>query len=263
MLTPQNVLRVVLSTVAGVLLAGCVATQSPVIKRSSGETVPIKLIVHSLPKPSTAPTVIVGHGSGGVAPMHVSLASTLNEWGYNAVVVDHYTLRGISRHTGVAVHGARGEDRAQDFIEAGRWIQQQDWHKGKVAVVGFSQGGGGVLALVNDRVLRNLDYISDSRPNPISLAAAFYPSCAITSPPLQPSMPTQIHLAEKDDLAYISACGFGARSPYEIHLYKGATHSFDENLPSGAILRFTHRYDPSVTKESRLHLRRFLDANMR
>ncbi len=47
------------------------------------------------------------------------------------------------------------------------------------------------------------------------------------------------------------------------HLYKGATHSFDENLPSGAILRFTHRYDPSVTKESRVHLRRFLDANMR
>lgn len=64
--------------------------------------------------------------------MHRDMASTLNSWGYNAVVVDHYTLRGIAApHTGVAVHGARGEDRALDFIETGRWVQQQSWHQGK------------------------------------------------------------------------------------------------------------------------------------
>jgi len=259
----KTTLRLLLSATVVALLSGCVATQSPVIKRSSGETLPITLTVNSLQKPTTAPTVIIGHGSGGVAAVHTTLASTLNAWGYNAVVIDHYTLRGISRHTGVAVHGARGEDRAMDFIEVGRWIQQQDWHQGKIAVVGFSQGGGGVLALVNERVLRNLDYISDDRPNPISVAAAFYPSCTITSPALQPSMPTQVHLAEKDDLAFVSACGFGANTPYQVHLYKGATHSFDESFPPGAVLRFTHRYDPSVTQESRLYLRRFLDTHMR
>lgn len=244
-------------------LVGCVATQSPVIKRATGEALPIKLEVRSLPKPAAAPTVIIGHGSAGVSPMHLSLASTLNEWGYNAVVIDHYTLRGISRHTGVAVRGALGEDRALDFIETGRWIHHQHWHKGKIAVIGFSQGGGGVLALVNDRELRKLNYVSDDHPNPISVASAFYPSCAITPPPREPSMPTQVHLAEKDDLAYVSSCGFRDYSPYQIHLYKGATHSFDESIPAGAILKFTHRYDPGVTRESRQHLRRFLEANLR
>ena len=244
-------------------LAGCLATQSPVIKRSTGETVPIKLEVHTLSKPAQSPTVIVAHGSGGVSEMHRSMASTLNKWGYNAVVIDHYTLRGITRHTGMAVQGARGEDRALDFIEAGRWVQQQDWHKGKIAVVGFSQGGGGVMALVNDLTLRSRNYISEANPNPISVASAFYPSCGITSPPRQPSMPTQVHLAEKDDLAFIFLCGFRADSPYQVHLYKGATHSFDENFPSGAILKFTHRYDSKVTNESRLNLRNFLDTNLR
>jgi dienelactone hydrolase len=251
------------SLISCISLAGCLATQSPVIKRSTGETVPIKLEVHTLPKPAQSPTVIVAHGSGGVSEMHRSMTSTLNKWGYNAVVIDHYTLRGITRHTGMAVQGARGEDRALDFIEAGRWIQQQDWHKGKIAVVGFSQGGGGVMALVNERVMRNLNYISDTQPNPIAVASAFYPSCGITPPPREPSMPTQVHLAEKDDLALIIFCSFRADSPFQIHLYKGATHSFDENLPPGAILKFTHRYDAKVTNESRLNLRRFLDANMR
>jgi dienelactone hydrolase len=253
-----------ISVVALVLAAaGCVATQSPLIKRPSGEAVPIRLDAYPLGKSGPAPTVIVAHGSGGVSAMHRAMASTLNDWGYNAVVIDHYTLRGISApHAGVALHGARGEDRALDFIEAAHWIRQQDWHRGKIAVVGFSQGGGGVLALVNDRILRNLDYVTESRPNPISVAVAFYPSCAITSPPMQPSMPTQVHLAEKDDLAYISACGFGRNSPYEVHLYQGATHSFDENIPTQAVLRFTHRYSHAATQESRVNLRRFLDANM-
>lgn len=246
------------------VLSGCLATPSPTIQRSSGETVPIRLEVKLYSETVSAPTVIIGHGSGGISVMHRDMASTLNSWGYNAVVVDHYTLRGIAApHTGVAVHGARGEDRALDFIETGRWVQQQSWHQGKIAVVGFSQGGGGVLALVNDRILRNLNYISDSHPNPIAAAAAFYPSCAITSPPRQPSMPTQIHLAEKDDLAFISACGFGANTPFEIHLYKEATHSFDESFHVNVRLRFTHRFDPAVTRQSRQHLRQFLDTHLR
>lgn len=244
--------------------AGCVATQSPVIKRPSGETVPIRLDAHPLGKSGPVPTVIVAHGSGGVSAMHRAMASTLNDWGYNAVVIDHYTLRGISApHAGVALHGARGEDRALDFIEAAHWIKRQDWHKGKIAVVGFSQGGGGVLALVNERTLKNLGYVTEARPNPISVAVAFYPSCAITPPPMQPSMPTQIHLAENDDLAYVSACGFGRNTPYQIHLYQGATHSFDENISAQAMLRFTHRYSQAATQESRVNLRRFLDANIR
>ena len=245
------------------LLSGCVATQSPLIKDVSGQPLPIKLEVLALSKPEKAPTVIVGHGSGGLQAMHRQMANTLNSWGYNAVVIDHYSLRGIGAHTGTSVAGARGEDRALDFIETGRWIEQQPWHRGKIAVVGFSQGGGGVLALVNDRALRNREYVSDSRPNPISVAAAFYPSCFLNPPPFPPSMPTQVHLAEMDDLARISYCGLDKDSPYQVHLYKEATHSFDESLPAGIRLSFTHRYSPRATQESRDNLKRFLDQHLR
>lgn len=158
-------------------LSGHLAAQSPTITRSSGEVLPIRLELRTLGRGEKAPTVIVGHGSGGLAAMHREMGSTLNSWGYNAVVIDHYSLRGIAVHTGKVVLGARGEDRALDFIETGRWIAQQPWHEGKIAVVGFSQGGGGVLTLVNDRNMRNLDYVSDAQPNPISVASAFYPSC--------------------------------------------------------------------------------------
>ncbi len=249
-------------------LAGCLATQSPVIKRSSGEALPVRLEVHPVGKSEKepavkAPTVIVGHGSAGVAAVHREMASTLNRWGYNAVVIDHYTLRGISIHTGRLAPGATGEDRALDFIETGRWIEQQPWHQGKIAVVGFSQGGGGVLALVNDTNMRNRGYVSDARPNPISVASAFYPSCFFSPPPVKPSMPTQVHLAEMDDLARVSYCGLGNDAPYRIHLYKGATHSFDESLSAAIRLSFTHRYDPRATRESRENLKRFLDEQLR
>lgn len=244
-------------------VAGFVLAQSPTIKRSSGEVVPIRLEVRPLSKTETAPTVIVGHGSAGVAAMHREMASTLNSWGYNAVVVDHYVLRGIAIHTGKLVPGATGEDRALDFIETGRWIEQQPWHKGKIAVVGFSQGGGGVLALVDDRNMRNRSYVSEAQPNPISVASAFYPSCFYSPPPAKPSMPTQVHLAEMDDLARISFCGLGDGSPYRVHLYKGATHSFDESLPPFVRLNFTQRYDSRATRESRENLRKFLDEHLR
>ncbi len=242
---------------------GCAGAQSPTLKRVSGEVLPIRLEVRLWSKAEQAPTVIVGHGSAGVAAMHREMASTLNSWGYNAVVIDHYTLRGIGMHTGRSVPGATGEDRALDFIETGRWIEQQPWHKGKIAVVGFSQGGGGVLALVNDRSMRNRDYVSDAQPNPISVASAFYPSCFFSPPPAKPSMPTQVHLAEMDDLARVSYCGLGDDSPYRVHLYKGATHSFDESLSPFARPSFTQRYDARATRESRENLKKFLDEHLR
>jgi dienelactone hydrolase len=172
-------------------------------------------------------------------------------------------LRGISRHTGTALHGVRGEDRALDNIETARWVQKQPWHAGKIALVGFSQGGAGVLSMIDERIMRNLEYISDSEPNPISVAVAFYPACTISSVPSKPAMPTQIHLAEKDDLAFISACHFHTDHTYEVHTYKNATHSFDEYIAAGAVLKFTHRYDSQVTSESRKNLRRFLDEKMK
>lgn len=253
----------VVCVLTSLVLSGCIATTSPTLQRASGEILPVKLEVSLNINKVRAPTVLIAHGANGVGENNKELAKVLNDWGYNTVIIDHYTLRGISPHTGNAVNGLMGPYRALDFIESARWVLKQEWHQGKVAVVGFSQGGAGVLTLINDRTMRNLDYISDQNPNPISVAVAYYPSCALSPVPSQPSMPTQIHLAENDDLDFITACHFQTGNPYEVHIYKGATHSFDARISQGARLVFTHRYDAKSTNESRDNLKRFLDFKMR
>lgn len=255
-------LSTILLSITLSLLTGCEATTDG-LKRVSGELLPVRLQASPISEKSKASTVLIAHGSGGVSNGNRLLAKELNKWGYNSVIVDHYLLRGISVHTGVALHGVRGEDRALDAIEAARWVQSQNWHQGKIALVGFSQGGAGVLSLIDERAMKNLGYISGSSPNPISVAAAFYPACAMSSVPTNPAMPTQIHLAEKDDLAFISSCHFHANHTYEIHTYKNATHSFDENIPASVRLKFTHRYDDLVTDQSRRNLKEFLAKNMK
>jgi dienelactone hydrolase len=167
--------------------------------------------------------VLIGHGAGGVTAAPKELASTVNKWGYNAVIIDHYTLRGITRHNGVEVQGATGKDRARDFIDAANWVSKQEWHQGKIAVVGFSQGGGGVLTLVDEKKMREQGFVTDKNPNPISAASAFYPSCYFNPVPREPSMPTQVHLAGEDDLARISFCYSHDRNLDNIHTYEKAT----------------------------------------
>lgn len=94
--------------------------------------------------------MLLAHGSDGVSGHHRRWAINVRDWGYNAVIIDHYTLRGIKRHTGVFLTGVMGHDRALDMIGVASWVKSQSWHQGKIAVIGFSQGGGGVLALMDN-----------------------------------------------------------------------------------------------------------------
>lgn len=243
------------------VLSGCTATV--VIKQSDSEASSFRVESSPADKNKKSPTVLIGHGSGGVTAAPRELVSLVNSWGYNAVIIDHYTLRGISRHTGREVQGATGKDRARDFIDAGRWVNKQDWHQGKIAVVGFSQGGGGVLTLVDEKKMREYEFVTDKKSNPISAASAFYPSCYFNPVPKSPSMPTQIHLAGADDLARPSFCYFHSRESYEIHTYENATHSFDEYIHSSVQLSFTHKFDRKITLESRNRLKLFLDAHLK
>jgi dienelactone hydrolase len=243
------------------ILTGCLATTVDGITTSSGEKIPVRIESSLADKTKKMPTVLIAHGSAGVTNSNRSLSPVINQWGYNAVIVDHYSLRGITSHTGREVAGATGTDRAKDLIETAKWVEKQPWHQGKIAVVGFSRGGGAVLTLVNERLMNNIGY--EKKDIPISSASAFYPSCYYNPVPDKPYIPTQVQLAEKDDLAYISFCNFPRENPYEVFVHKNATHSFDENIPASARLIFTHRYDNSSTKKSRELLREFLDKNLK
>lgn len=257
--------KLIIIMLAPLLISGCLSTiKVSGLPSSSGGTRDIILEASRADKNSKAPTVLLAHGSGGVTHNNRDLSLILNRWGYNSVIIDHYTLRGIARHTGRQVAGARGEDRAIDIIEAARWVEKQEWHFGKIAVVGFSQGGGAVLTLIDDQRMRSLGAVSDAKPIPISASIAYYPSCAFNPVPRNPSMPTQVHLAEEDDLARPVWCNFAyTHENYAVHRYAGATHSFDENIPPGAVLAFTHRVDRKSTNLSREKVKEFLDKNLK
>lgn len=231
------------------LLVGCATPVDTPFKSNNGSSLPVQVELFLSNTDQPKPTVVIAHGSGGVKPSQRVWASLVQSWGYNAVVIDHYTLRGIGDHTGRTVAGANPWDRAQDMNAVANWIKQQSWHQGKLAVVGFSQGGAGVFSLVSGK-------------SPYAAAITFYPACAINAPPRSPQIPTQVHLAERDDLAYIRYCTPAlSNNRYESYIYKNATHVFDVNMR--VTTPFTHRYDPVSAKESQQRSREFLDQHLR
>lgn len=235
---------------------------SEILKNSDGTETKLKVTYQIASDTNAQPTVILAHGSAGVSANHYWWADVINKWGYNTVIVDHYTLRGISRHTGRPVDGARMRDRAKDFADVVVWLEAQPWHKGKISIVGYSQGGGGVMAFVSTELMHEIGVLPSVSLNQVVAAVAFYPSCLFRKPPAQPRIPVLVYLGGKDDLAKPEYCGEMSDPLYTVKMFPDATHSFDENLPF-AVTAFTQRYNSSAVDESREIMKKFLDAHMR
>jgi dienelactone hydrolase len=146
------------------------------------------------------------------------------------------------------------------MVQAGYWISKQPWHKGNMVVIGFSQGGGGVLALVAKQ--EDVEYfkvVKKGQKIPFAGVIAFYPACSLSPPPIKPTVPTLVHLASDDTLALLGFCTPLDDPMYEVHKYIGATHAFDVSIPSTVRLNFLHQYDPVVAKDSQENTKKFLD----
>ena len=83
---------------------------------------------------NTNQTVLVSHGSGCLEQQSHNWAKQLNEWGYNAVVIDHCTTRGIKRYTqsgdGPPLD-LQPRDKALDYILIAKWLEEQAGTKEK------------------------------------------------------------------------------------------------------------------------------------
>jgi len=254
--------RSITLTIGALMLSGCLQTTTQ-LTNASGRPVPVDVSVLVADQTKPRPTVLIAHGSDGLQPYYRELATQVAGWGYNAVLIDHYSRRGIGIHTGRIVEGARGFERARDMLDAARWVRSQHWHSGGIGVIGVSQGGAGVFALVNSLMMDAMDVHPRSERLPFSAAVALYPGCLITPPPTIPTIPTMMHLAEDDDLARIVHCVPRNDPSYTVHVYPGVTHSFDNALIAGLRLSFTHRYDPAATALSRQRTREFLSQHLK
>ncbi len=212
------------SMLLAVILSGCVATTQK-LKNADGTDSAVQVTVTKADEKKAAPTVLIGHGSGGVGANIHQWASTVKGWGYNAVVIDHYTLRGITSHAKRMVAGAGPKDRARDFADVAEWVQKQPWHKGKMVIMGFSHGGTGVLAYVNAPAMRRMGLWEGDKKDPVAAVVSFYPACYWEAPPDKPKLPVLMLIAEKDDLADPKYCSPISSSLYDVHVLNDATHT--------------------------------------
>lgn len=270
--------KIILSVLFLIGLSGCVSigTNLPAvihpnlsskgnIMDAAGNDLPVRISMR-LGNDQAKPTVIIGHGSGGVTSSERMQAFKVQDWGYNAVVVDHYTTRGIKMHTGMSISGGSPNDRAVDMIAVARWVKKQPWHNGKIAIIGYSQGGAGIWALTNERNMRSLFKIQVTEEDLklFTVGIAMYPAChaSIVSPPTDPYFPVQLHLAGSDDLAVPEWCVTFGNKKYEKYVYPGATHAFDY---AGFIRnsKFTHRWDPEAVDLSQKRIKEYLDDHIK
>jgi len=215
---------------------------------------------------NTNSTVLVSHGSGCLVQQSHDWAKQLNEWGYNAVVIDHCTSRGVRRYTqtGGPPVDLQPRDKALDYVLIARWLEKQDWHKGKIAVIGFSMGGAGVLNLIDENFSGN--NLESTKKTYIDAAVAFYPECKNDRPPHSPSIPTLIHHGQSDELALSRRCKYAElqHPNYQIMLYANAHHTFDDkggdfrspNMKGES--KIIRRYDLEADYKSRASTKEFL-----
>lgn len=202
--------------------------------------------------PGPFAAVVVQHGCNGVARSTRRWAARLRDWGYVAAVVDSFGPRGLDNvcgRGGLVSAAERGRDaEAASALLAAR----PDVKPGRIAVIGFSHGGGAALA-------------AGTTSGVFAAAIAFYPWCPAASAPLRTD--TLILIGDADDWTPAPRCTAfverAAGQPVNLKVYPGALHAFDNGAPE--TIYFGHRIggEPGATADAIARTRSFLAARLR
>jgi len=218
--------------------------------------------------PGPSPAVVLMHGCGGAwRGIDQRWGRLLAEWGYVTLAIDRFGTRGITH----ACTGPMPPSTLHDAYRALNFLAgQSSVDPGRVAVVGFSQGG--MLALLS--VERG--EIERSAENKFRAAVGFYPPCAGLKGNM--TVPTLILIGEFDDWTPARECrnlaegrddwGIsrekGKGIPIEINVYPGAHHDFDVPRFRTPEKHFGHHleFNEAARDQSAEALRKFLDATI-
>ena len=252
----------VITFLSTLILSGCA---NP-FKNHRNESFDFSIQTFTVGDPS--PTVLLSHGSGCLQQSQFDWAKQVNSWGFNAIVIDHCSIRGITRYTGgVVPETLQPEHRSQDYVAIAEWVKTQVWHSGRLAVIGFSRGGEGVTNLVDEEFHERRKTITREKLGLIDVAVAFYPACGTYVAPVVPLIPTLIHHGKKDTLTEYWRCRYDRlKNPkYKIILYDGAGHGFDINAPDMILSngRVALRYNAEADRASREITKTFLDEHLK
>jgi dienelactone hydrolase len=228
-----------LVSVAVTVSVGAVAAQERVQFPSAGDN---GVIDGYLMRPAGAgrhPALVFLHGCGGlISPSTHAIMERDFEWandfqqrGYAVLMVDSFTMRGQGQMCSPQTFDMHLlQKRPYDAYGALLYVQAQDFvDPGRVGVIGWSEGGGTVLSLVNAG--------DPARPRgDFRAAVAFYPGgCRETAQPIgwTSGIPLLWLQGAEDVWTPAAPCrelmeaGIRRGGRIEMQIYPGAYHDFD------------------------------------
>lgn len=201
------------------------------------------------------PAVVLLHGcsglytkAGALSSRHLWWARALRDQGYLVLMVDSFGPRGIKEQCSEKERKARASvERKRDAWGALEFLRGRPDVRGeRIAALGWSQGGGTVLAA----------YESEGEGTGFRGAVAFYPGCgvALRNPDWQPGGPLLILIGENDDWTPAEPCEELAsrdsvKDRLELVVYPDAHHGFD--LPPTPVRT---RKDIAVAPSGQAHI---------
>lgn len=241
-------------------LAQAASTAFPVSSTYQGRPLKLTGDLYRPPGPGPFPAVVLLHGCSGIQENHRQWAQLLADWGYAALLLDSLGPRGL--HNVCRRRVLSPAQRAQDAYDAQAHLAGQPWvQKGRIAVLGWSQGGAGVLEAVS----------SQAFPKQEAFVAyiALYPRCK-GSDPGRLKGPLLILAGAKDDWTPAKYCqqmasdlGRKNKTPVVIQVFGNAYHSYDRQRPPHTYLGHHLEYDPQATQASQQAVRAFLEKYLR
>lgn len=193
-----------------------------------------------------APTVILLHGCDGPNLWTSDWTYRLSSWGYNVVIPSQFHKRG---ETNICNRGwiISPKTRLNDLESIIEWVNKQNWHNGKIALIGMSHGGATAISAAIDNRFKQT----------VNAAVSFYPGCGLIREDFtNPLIPVMVHLGAKDAW---TPCLEKNWINYKTFIYENAGHSFDIQLGYRNYMGHELWYDRSASLESQKHTKEFLD----
>jgi dienelactone hydrolase len=264
-MTPRTGLAIVMAVICvlGVSFVGfTVSAAEKITFKSADSTVsaPISATVFRPKGTGPFPGVVLLHVCSGIRAYDSKWAEWLTNLGYVAILPDSLSPRNVSTFCG----SPTVRSHALDGLGALAYLRGQPYIiPNKVAVMGWSHGGGATLVSASAR------FIDATRPEGggYQAAIAFYPGCgAFQDGNL--ATPLLMLMGSADDWDPPGRCVErgtalqGAGTPVEWKVYKGAMHCFDEPSPNREV-RVSGRtyhlgYDRNAAKDAYDQVQRFL-----
>lgn len=216
----------------------------------------ISVTIEKFTRREPSPTIILAHTCAGVLrPMDTDWAQRIRSWGYNVVLPDSFKPRGFQQ-TCTQPRAVSMQQRNQDMAAVVEWIEKQDWHRGKIGLIGFSNGGWLVMEASNRPLT-----------DKISAMVAYYPWCDQRYQS-QPRIPVQVHIGLEDDWTPAQQCEpMKDINNYDMYFYKNSYHSFDRPAPDRVYKGHTDRlhrlgYNDVAAKQAQERTKEFFAKHL-